>query len=411
MNILILNQYALPQGAAGITRHGDLGAELGKRGHHVTVIASAFDYFTREGRQRPGTSDHGGVKFVWLSTGEYVGNDRRRVASMIRFCLKATWYAALVRPRPDVIIGSSPNLLAALSARTAAWLLRRPWIFEIRDFWPSALVDLGAIRKGSRTHRVLGWLERRLYASANGIVTVPPHGFRRFEELGIVPVAITHIPNSTDLGSPVGDLPSSLKQELAALGARFLVVYAGQLGVTHDLLTVLRGLAHLRQEDPQASERLGVMFVGDGVERERTVALAEELGLPNVRFHPAIEKSAIPALLDHADACLMAAGNSDYFKYGLSPNKLFDYFAAAKPVLMAAAAPSVVDEGGAGLRYQPGDPAAVARAIRQLMEASLEERAAMGERGRELVRTRYSVSAVADQYEELLQRVVAQHRG
>ena len=44
MRILILNQYALPAGEAGITRHGDIGAELVRRGHDVTVIASDFDY-------------------------------------------------------------------------------------------------------------------------------------------------------------------------------------------------------------------------------------------------------------------------------------------------------------------------------------------------------------------------------
>ena len=56
MRVLILNQYALPAGEAGITRHGEIGAELVRRGHDVTVIASDFDYLTRRPTQRGGKS-------------------------------------------------------------------------------------------------------------------------------------------------------------------------------------------------------------------------------------------------------------------------------------------------------------------------------------------------------------------
>src|SRR6188474_3350601 len=93
MRVLILNQYALPAGEAGITRHGDLGAKLVERGHDVTVIASDYDYFTRRRTRRAetGTDARDGVRFVWLQTGGYVGNDRRRTSSMVRYATSATW--------------------------------------------------------------------------------------------------------------------------------------------------------------------------------------------------------------------------------------------------------------------------------------------------------------------------------
>ena len=84
MRILILNQYALPAGEAGITRHGDIGAELVRRGHEVTVVASDFDYFTRQHVERTATghtTSHDGVRFHWLRTGQYDANDRRRFRS------------------------------------------------------------------------------------------------------------------------------------------------------------------------------------------------------------------------------------------------------------------------------------------------------------------------------------------
>jgi glycosyltransferase involved in cell wall biosynthesis len=106
----------------------------------------------------------------------------------------------------------------------------------------------------------------------------------------------------------------------------------------------------------------------------------------------------------------MAAGASDYFKYGLSPNKLFDYFAASRPVLIGADEPTIADEAGAGIRYRPGDPGAFADAAVRMMELSEEERVAMGRRGRDLVEHGYSIPAVTDRYEGLLREVVARSR-
>jgi glycosyltransferase involved in cell wall biosynthesis len=202
------------------------------------------------------------------------------------------------------------------------------------------------------------------------------------------------------------DPPASLRQALADLRHTYLLVYAGALGVTHDLETVLVALGEL-QSDPDGAKPVGVLFLGDGVERERTEAIAARLQLPNVRFHAAVNKRAIPTVLAQADACLMHAGGSDYFKYGLSPNKMFDYFSSGKPVLIAADQSTVVDEERVGVRYRPGDPAALAEAIRKVKALSAEELAALRERAVSLAAGRYSVHAIATQYENLLERVVS----
>jgi glycosyltransferase involved in cell wall biosynthesis len=137
---------------------------------------------------------------------------------------------------------------------------------------------------------------------------------------------------------------------------------------------------------------------------------ASDLALDNVHVHPAVAKPVARSLLSRADACLVSLAAADAFRYGLSPNKLFDYFAAAKPVLMSAAYPSLVDEAHAGIRYMPGDPDAVMRAIVEMMDTPAEERRAMGERGRALVESEYSTKSVANRYEALLQGVVAKRR-
>jgi glycosyltransferase involved in cell wall biosynthesis len=284
-------------------------------------------------------------------------------------------------------------------------------VFEVRDFWPSSLVDLGALQADGRAHRALEALERRLYKHAAGIVSVPPRGQERLAEVGIISKEFAHIPNSTDSERTTSaPLPATLSEILWDDGERLVIVYAGALGVAQDLPVVLDGIAALRANDPEIYERVGFLFVGDGVHREMAEARAKALALYSVRFHAPVDKAVVSTLLARADACLLTLASADVFKYGLSPNKLFDYFAAGKPVLIAADYPTIVDDNDAGIRYKAGDPAAFAQAVARMAQLPREQRAAMGERGRELVRTRYAVSAVADQYEELLQRVVAQHR-
>jgi len=411
MHIVFLNQYARPAGAAGITRHADIGAELVRRGHEVTIVASRYDYLsrTRTSDTADATVDANGVRYAWLSTGTYSGNDRGRVLSMVRYGGAAARTAMRLRPGPDVLVGSSPSLMAPLAASVAARHLGLPWVFEVRDFWPSALVDLGAIREGGPTHRVMARPERSLYRHANRIVSVPPNGALRLQELGIDPGRLVHVPNgSAPVAGPTA-LPESLSRMVDELDQTFLIVYTGSLGVTHDLQTVLHGLSMLERR--QTSEQpIGMVLVGAGVDQEPLERLAQSLDLRGMRFHPPIPKTSVPAILQRSSACLMQAGAADYFKYGLSPNKLFDYFAAGKPVLIASAHPTVVDETETGIRFEPGDPSAFAAAVIRMMELPEEERRRMGERGRELIRTRFLIAAITDTYESLLEGVIAERR-
>jgi glycosyltransferase involved in cell wall biosynthesis len=414
MRILILNQYALPAGSAGITRHGDIGAELVRRGHEVTVIASDFDYLTRRPTRRRSettSTNRDPVEFVWLRTGTYLGNDRKRVASMVRYAMSATRAGLTSRPGPDVVIGSSPQPLAALAASFVARLRKVPWIFEVRDFWPSALVDMKAIERDASTYRLLERLERHLYASADAVVSVPPRGALRIEELGLDASKCVHIPNAAP-AVPVepGPLPDSLNQLMQDANHRFLLVYTGAIGVMQDFATVLAGVKQLRERKPELYRRLLVLIVGGGVAADATQRRAADLGLDQLHVHPAVAKATAQSLVLRADACLLTLASADAFRFGLSPNKLLDYLAAGKPTLISSSHPTLVDEAEAGLRYEPGSPASLAEAIVTIMTTSTTERDSMGERGRRLAESSYSIKAITDQYETLLQDVVARHR-
>ena len=94
----------------------------------------------------------------------------------------------------------------------------------------------------------------------------------------------------------------------------------------------------------------------------------------------------MPTLLATMDALFIGLKRSPLFRFGISPNKLMDYMAAAKPVIHAIEAGNdMVAESGCGLSVAAGGSRGAGAAIRRLMTIPRDERLAMGARGREYV--------------------------
>ena len=413
MHVLIVNQYALPAGAAGITRHGDLGVELVRRGHDVTVLASGFNYLTRaRGKRRSGHEVIGGVDFRWFDTGSYLENDSRRVRSMAVFALRAILAGVALGRRPDVVIGSSPQLLAGIAAWVIARRHRRPFIFEVRDPWPSALVDLGAMRAGGLKHRLLERIERFLYRHADRIITVMEHADDRVKEVGEDATKCVHIPNASTVQTPGEALPESLARLLDhESDGRDIVMYTGAHGVSNGLGDVLDAMSALRLSEPEAYDRLAVVFVGAGPAKASLQTRAAREGHEHVTFHDPVPKSILFSAMRRADFLLVHFARADFKRYGMSANKLFDAMAAARPVLLATPLTDTpVDTVRCGLRYAPGEPEALADALGVAVRMPHEQRREMGVRGRREMRRRYSLDVTGKQLEHLALEVAAEHR-
>ena len=397
MNILILNQYALPAGAPGITRHGDLGAALVKVGHTVTVIASGFDYLSREVDRardgKPSQENYDGVDFYWIKTIPYKKNDGKRILSMLEYSIKAFWKGFILnyRRKPDIIFASSPHLLAGFAGLMLALWFRVPFILEVRDLWPSSLVDLGAVQEGSNVHKVLLGLEKFLYKQSSHIIGVPPLTYKRIDELGIESSKVTHIPNgivvNTEIStSSVDPMPESLQQIVNTESSRTIIMYTGAHGVANNLGNVLDSLDHLKLNDKQTYENIAVIFIGGGQERTQLIQAARDKQHDHVYFHPQISKSCLKQMLTYADLLLFHLANAKVFEYGISPNKLYDYMEASKPILLSSSSSdNIVEEIDAGLTFAPQDPKALSEAITILVNLPEDERTEMGQRAKSYV--------------------------
>jgi len=409
-SVWILNHYAVTPDLPGGTRHIDLGRELAKRGWHVTIFASSFQHHDhREAKLVPGemwkleTVD--GVRFVWIRTTPYAGNSLRRVLNMTSFMLRAWWIGRRLPATsagieiPKVVVGSSVHPLAVVAAWRLARRHRARFVMEVRDLWPETLVDMGELRAGSLTWKVLRSLMDFLYRRSDAVITVLPHAGEAIAARGVPEERIAWIPNGTNV-ERFDPAP-----RVRAPGAPFVVMYVGAHGRAN-ALDVLLGAARIAQT--QAGDAVRFVLVGDGPEKPRLVEEATRLGLTNLVFRPPVPKDAVPRTLADADATVAVLLDLPLYRYGTSLNKLADYLAAGRPILLAGAAKNnPVAEERCGLSVPPGDPEALASAALELAAATPERRAEMGRRARAYAKAHHDWDLLAERFAGVLDGVVA----
>lgn len=407
MNIWIVNHYIVTPDQPGGTRHHNLARRLQAKGHRVTLFASNYSYLNRvyaaEGFQTTGKLDtHDGVDVCWIHTLAYNRSGIGRFLGMLQFAWALGSVAATMaeRQRPDVIVGSSPHLFAAFAAMRCARKLGVPFVLEIRDIWPESLVELGHFSRLHPMIVMMAALERRLCTQSDRIVTVLPDAARYLaESFGRTERDVLWLPNFVDLEGT--DPPP----EAVAKG-RLEFMYAGAIGVANGLDAVVAAAEIVSK---QLNRRdIVVKLVGDGPRKSELKRMVAERGIDNVEFVDAVPKSAIRRVLATADFFLMTLVDAGVFKWGISPNKLFDYMSVGRPIVFGVrSSNNPVSAAGAGLTVPPDQPQALADAMVTLAGLDEAERRAMGQRALAYVREHHELGALAERLDGFLREVVA----
>lgn len=401
MRILYVSQYFPPEMGAPSARVHELAREWVRLGHEVTVLTGFAHHPT--GVKAP--EDRGrlfrrervdGIDVI--RTYVYAAPNKgtvKRMASYASFMASAVVLGGPRIRRPDVVIGTSPQLLCAVAARAIARAWAAPFVFEVRDLWPESILAVEAMRENVVV-RGLKAVARSLYESCDRIVTVG-EGYRQgiHERYGIALSKMDVVPNGIDasLFAP-GPRDNEIRRE-RGWGGRFVALYLGTLGMAHGLDTLLEA-AKLLSDDP----RFHLVFVGEGAEKDGLKRRAA--GLRNVEFVDQQPKARVPLWYAACDLGIVSLRNTPLFQEVL-PSKIFEYLGMERPLALAVGgeARRLVEAAGAGEYVPPGDAAALASTVRRLASdpARLAE---MGRRGRAHVLAHYDRRALASRYLEIL---------
>ena len=396
MHILYFHANFTTTRGAWSTRAYDFARRWIEQGHRVTVVTGVYD---RSDLRPSGGTWTGVVDGITVHALNLRFSNRdgflRRVATSVLLSVFGAWRAA--RLRYDLALISCGPITMACAGLAARWT-RRPVVLEMRDLFADGLEQLGIVTNRLAL-RGLRQFEGLCCRDADALVALSEtmaEWLRRRHRVGPVEV----VPNTADVS--LFGRPAPRPAAMSPGAAHFL--YTGTLGRANDCGQILRAARHLRR-----CGRRDIHFhlIGDGSAREGLEAEAGAAGLDRVHFHRPMPKRELARWVASATAMILVLQPVPVFDT-VSPNKLFDAFAAGVPVIQTTQGwiRRVLADHDCGLTVDPGRPAGLAEAVAGLADDPLR-RDRMARNARRVGRDLFETNKLADR---MLDVMIAAHR-
>ena len=397
INIWLINQHSYPPGRSNWRRHFDLFKNFSKESYNIDVICGSFVHDRKEKilnkNEKYRLVNSEGIKYHILSGISYKSNVIRML-SMIQFFFKVLFFSKKLENRPNIIYDSSPHPFNGLAGMYLARKYKCPFILEIRDLWPETWVAMGATTKKSILYKVFAYIEKILYRNADKIITLTANK-DYYISVGVDEKKVEIVSNGVDLEKY--DSLIEEKSPVEFFKNKFNILYTGAHGTANCLDNILE-VAKLIEND-----NIIFNFIGEGEKKEELIKKAEGYNLKNVRFYPPINKNLIPSTLKNGNAMIVVAKNTALYKYGISFNKIFEYFASSKPIVFSGnVANDMVKEANAGISVEAENIEKIKEAVLSLYNMSEKEREALGKNGRKYVEENYDTKVLSKKIEKII---------
>ena len=373
MKILLLNQFFWPDAAPTAQLLGDVARDLAERGHEVTVLCGSSAYSAGKSAE-PAPP----VNIVRTPAAPFAHG---RIAKLLSY---ASFFAgALIRTlrmsRPDVVLClTTPPFLAVLG-----WLIRklrgaRYYIWEM-DLYPEVAVDLGFLKPKSGLTRALLAMSRAVRSHADGVIALGPCMRERLIRSGVPEHKIFVAENWAHSSGARGELPAA---ELP-----LEILYAGNLGLAHDVDTISAAMLRLKSD-----RRFHFQFAGGGPRRAALERFCRDNEIDSLSFHSYLEPGEFYRNLS---ACALGLVTQSEACFGsVVPSKVYGLMAASRPILYIGPRDTtpgrIVRAFRCGWQVDCGDVDSVVNLL-WLLAAQPDALSAAGARGRKAFLENYDV--------------------
>jgi glycosyltransferase involved in cell wall biosynthesis len=392
--IWIINQYAGSRIHGMNFRSWYFAHEWKKKGHQPYIFSASYSHLFHHLPKVTGKFTHDQVEdipYVWVKVKNYGPSQSiGRVLVMLQFMWRLFSFPVHSLPKPDIILVSSLSPFPILNAFFWSRKFKAKLIFEVRDIWPLSLIEIGGMSKWHPLVRFIGWFERFAYKRADYVVSVLPKAQEHMVRRGLDPSKFRCVPNGFD--------PDELKKLVELTDAqlalipknKFIVGYTGSLGAANAMEYLIHAAQRLIND-----ESIHFVIVGKGQHKEQLMHAAGK----NVTFIDPIPKNQVQQMLKQFDVCYIGWHHHSIYRFGISPNKIFDYLFAGKPIIHSVnAGNDIVQDAQCGFSVPSADPLAIAEAIQRAAQTPPEVLQQLGETGKAYALEHHTYAALADQF-------------
>ncbi|HEX8915083.1 MAG TPA: glycosyltransferase family 4 protein [Humisphaera sp.] len=389
--LLIVSQVFVPDPASVGQHMADVAFEMARRGHRVSVLASARGY-EDPNRRYPLRETLRGVEITRIDRASFGKRSiLARVLGTASFTGQAFFRCLFARDLGAIFFSTSPPLVGFMAAIVG--LLRGvPVAYWAMDLNPDQLIALGKLQPAAPAARVLEAINRFILRRSRLIVALDRFMAGRLEQRMPLRDRLLVMPpwphedhiagdDAADSIRPANREDNPFRRQHGLTG-KFVVMYSGNHSPSNPLGTLLDAAERFR-DDPT----LRFAFVGGGLGKKEVEERVRDRKLTNIVSLPYQPIEDLRHSLAAADAHVVSLGGD---MVGIiHPCKIYGAMAAGRPVLYLGPRPShvsdLLDAHGFGRAVAHGDVDGCARAIDDLRRTPPAELARMGDVARRVV--------------------------
>lgn len=375
--ILIITQLFPPEKTGNASRMDDLSKYLVKEGCEIIIVSPfptfPFKNFERTWKWREWTESEGRKEvkvFTWQPQSRNP-SFLSRMTYYLGFSFHGILWSIALRKRYDVILTTAPPIFTGIPGLFAKKLLKKTWVFDVRDLWVDASIGLGFIKEGSLYEKISRKYENLCYRNVDLITATTDVMTQELKKKYKIHSPVAIIPNGVDTKF---FKPSGSKKDLR-------IIYSGNLGHAQELDKLILALKDLRKEMD-----VGLIFVGDGDLKNDLMKLVEKENLSDhVEFTGMVPRSEVPGYISSSSAGMASLKKIDSLKYAL-PTKAYEYMSCGIPFVGTGwgEIENLARESGGG-EMAENDPEDLYRAFKKVLDDP-DINKKMGSSGRKYVK-------------------------
>ncbi len=398
-HITIINQYIGSPYHGMEYRHYYLAKNLMAQGYKVTLVSGSYSHLFSSPPQVTESvlkEKIDGIEYLWIKVPEYKSSKSiGRIWNMLYFAWKLHFLKDI---EPSHIIVSSPSLFPVKVGAKLAKKFHTKFLFEVRDIWPQTLVELSSLSFFNPLIKLMEHYEKFAYKNADKVISLLPNAKEHFEDNGMQKDKFVYLPNGIEIEEQES-APLSLEIKEKIPTNKFVIGYSGTIGIANNLDYLLDVAEMLKDND-----EIHFMLLGNGGEKKRLQQRVQKLALKNVTFLDAVSREFVAGFLQEIDVAFISLLPEKLFRFGVSPNKVFDYMYAKKPILWAIeAGNNLVEDAKCGVSAPLNDIVLLKESILKLKGLRKEALEELGQNGYNFVHTYHGYNMLAKKLIEIIE--------